>query len=87
VNDLLNVDYDALSMLNMSATQELIKKVTALEKENKALKEDNTLLKNAKADASDVLQLKQDNISLQQQIDELRKMMLTNAIKSQVESK
>jgi len=38
VNDLRSVDYDALSMLNISATQELAKKVTALESENAELK-------------------------------------------------
>jgi hypothetical protein len=37
VNDLRAVDYDALSMLNISATQELAKKVTALEVENAKL--------------------------------------------------
>lgn len=38
VDDFLGVDYDALSMLNISATQELYKKIVALENENKALK-------------------------------------------------
>lgn len=38
VNDFLSVDYDAISMLNVSATQELYKKIVALENENKALK-------------------------------------------------
>jgi hypothetical protein len=38
VNDLRGVDYDALSMLNVSATQELAKKVEALEAENAELK-------------------------------------------------
>lgn len=38
VDDFLSVDYDALSMLNISATQELYKKITALEAENKNLK-------------------------------------------------
>jgi hypothetical protein len=39
VNDLRAVDYDALSMLNISATQELAKKVAALEAENSRLRE------------------------------------------------
>ncbi len=39
VDDLRTVDYDALSMLNISATQELARKVAALEDENRALKE------------------------------------------------
>ncbi|WP_347216457.1 tail fiber domain-containing protein [Chryseobacterium sp.] len=41
VSDLRTVDYDALSMLNISATQELAKKMEALENENKALKKSN----------------------------------------------
>lgn len=36
VNDLLNVDYDAISMLNVSATQELYKKLKKLQQENAA---------------------------------------------------
>lgn len=36
VNDLLNVDYDAISMLNVSATQELYKQVKKLQEENAA---------------------------------------------------
>ncbi len=38
VDDFLTVDYDALSMLNISATQELYKRLVELETENKALK-------------------------------------------------
>lgn len=38
VDDFLSVDYDALSMLNISATQELHKRLVELENENKALK-------------------------------------------------
>lgn len=41
VSDLRTVDYDALSMLNISATQELAKKIEILENENKALKKSN----------------------------------------------
>ncbi|WP_185286029.1 tail fiber domain-containing protein [Chryseobacterium indologenes] len=41
VSDLRTVDYDALSMLNISATQELAKKIEALERENEALKQVN----------------------------------------------
>jgi hypothetical protein len=36
--DLKSVDYDAIAMLNVSATQELAKKVEALEAENSRLK-------------------------------------------------
>ncbi len=38
VDDFLSVDYDALAMLNISATQELYKRLVDLELENKALK-------------------------------------------------
>lgn len=41
VPDLRTVDYDALSMLNISATQELAKKIEVLENENEALKKLN----------------------------------------------
>jgi hypothetical protein len=45
VNDFLAVDYEAISMLNVSATQELIRKIEALEKENTTLKNNNGQLK------------------------------------------
>lgn len=37
VNDLLSVDYDAISMLNVSATQEIAKQLEALQTENQSL--------------------------------------------------
>jgi hypothetical protein len=46
VNDFRTVDYDALSMLNISATQELARKIMALEKENTEEKTTNTELSN-----------------------------------------
>jgi hypothetical protein len=49
VDDFRTVDYDAISMLNVSATQELFKRVTALENENKTLKENNTELMGLKS--------------------------------------
>jgi hypothetical protein len=42
VNDLLTVDYDALSMLNVSATQELSKQIELLKAENAKLKTENS---------------------------------------------
>ena len=39
VDDLLNVDYDALAMLNISATQELSKQLKTLQVENEQLKQ------------------------------------------------
>ena len=44
VDDFRTVDYDAISMLNVSATQELLKRISALEAENKILKENNNEL-------------------------------------------
>ena len=43
VNDLLTVDYDAVSMLNVSATQELSKQIEQLKAENAKLQ--NRLMK------------------------------------------
>jgi Chaperone of endosialidase len=45
--DLKAVDYDAISMLNVSATQEIAKKVQALEEENSELKTDSKRLSEA----------------------------------------
>jgi hypothetical protein len=44
VHDFHTVDYDAISMLNVSATQELLKKIEQLEIENSNLKADITSL-------------------------------------------
>lgn len=46
VNDFHVVDYDAISMLNVSATQELSRQIQALQKENAALKAANAALEN-----------------------------------------
>lgn len=45
VDDFKSVDYDALSMLNISATQELHRLVQELQKENAALKAENGALR------------------------------------------
>ena len=62
VDDLRTVDYDALSMLNISATQELARKVSGLEAENAKLKADNAALSAA---VSDLAALKQAVAALQ----------------------
>ena len=62
VDDLRTVDYDALSMLNISATQELARKVAALEAENTKLKTENAGLA---AMASDVKALKEAVAAMQ----------------------
>lgn len=82
VNDFRMVDYDALSMLNISATQELAKKVEALEKENTGLRE--ALVRkdagtqrqlNGKADASAVNALQLQNVDLQNQVNDIKRML------------
>ncbi len=45
VNDFHTVDYSALSMLNISATQELYKRLIALERENQLLKSEREVMK------------------------------------------
>jgi hypothetical protein len=72
VSDFRVVDYDALSMLNISAVQELSRKVTALEQENVQLKKDNCDLTdkvNAVSSTSADIQL------LQKQLAEVKAMM------------
>ena len=49
VNDFRTVDYEAIAMLNVSATQELLKRIESLEKENGQLKESNIILKEMNA--------------------------------------
>jgi hypothetical protein len=59
VNDFHTVDYEALTTLNVSATQELLKKIEALEKENqemKTVKAEVTDLKKQMADIQLLLQ-------------------------------
>ena len=55
VDDFHGVDYDALSMLNISATQELLKRIKALEAENEALKTEITTLR-TQSDRVDALE-------------------------------
>jgi hypothetical protein len=45
VNDFHTVDYEALSTLNISATQELVKQINELKAQNAALKSDNSSMK------------------------------------------
>jgi ribosomal protein L29 len=58
VNDFHTVDYEALSTLNISATQELVKQINDLKAENAALKTDVKLMKadnaNMKADIEQI---------------------------------
>lgn len=54
VNDFHTVDYDALTTLNVSATQALLQRVEALEAENAALKSQNQELSNLKAEVEKI---------------------------------
>ncbi|MCB1237540.1 MAG: hypothetical protein KDM91_20920, partial [Verrucomicrobiae bacterium] len=45
VDDFRSVDYEAISMLNVSATQELARRVETGREENEALREENAKLK------------------------------------------
>ena len=49
VDDFRTVDYEAISMLNVSATQELLKRIVALEKEKTLLKANNSELMKLKS--------------------------------------
>lgn len=54
--DVRAVDYEALSMLNVSATQELARKVAALEKQNEALRSRATAAETTAAQATATLE-------------------------------
>ncbi|MFM2307548.1 MAG: hypothetical protein RLZZ367_2217, partial [Bacteroidota bacterium] len=72
VTDFRTVDYEALTTLNISATQELLKRINKLDAENKALKSEINELQTGKADASTVNQL-------QLQIEELKLFIHKNS--------
>ncbi len=69
VNDFHVVDYEALSTLNISATQELLKRIESLEAENQTLKIQNKEMKEVKAEVTDLKKQMQDiQILLNQQV-------------------
>jgi hypothetical protein len=68
VSDFHVVDYESLTTLNISATQELLKQINQLKAENKELK-------SGKADASDVNELKL-------QVEELKQLMLKSGVRT-----
>ena len=45
MNDFRTVDYDAIAMLNVSATQELARQIVILQAENEKLHAENNLFK------------------------------------------
>ena len=75
VKDFRTVDYERLFTLGVSSIQELSKQIDLLKAENERLKNDNATLKTGKADAGDVTQLKL-------QLEELRKLMQQNGIRT-----
>ena len=87
VKDLLSIDYDALSTLNISATQELARKVAALEKQNEALKSANSKLDQQNSDlVKKVDALASGNSEIQlmkKQLDDLKELMQKNGIRSE----
>jgi hypothetical protein len=70
--DLKSVDYDAISMLNVSATQELAKHDAALEKRVAALEEENNRLK---AEAHKLADLEAENAQMKAQTSKLAAKM------------
>ena len=76
VNDFRTVDYDAIAMLNVSATQELFKMITELQTENEKLKIEN---KNTKASMESIMQ--------QMQTINAKVNILENPVTGQVEKK
>jgi hypothetical protein len=57
VHDFKTVDYDALSMLNISATQELYRKIEALEKQNEQLQNIQKAVLELKAEINNIKSL------------------------------
>lgn len=72
VTDFGIVDYDGLSMLNVSATQELAKRVAALEQQNDRLQ---TETKRLTAIESENAELKAENAKLAAEMETLKKVV------------
>jgi hypothetical protein len=73
VNDFHTVDYEALSTLNISATQELVKQLNDLKAQNAALKSDNETIK------TDNKTLKADNSTMKADIEALKAAVFRKA--------
>ncbi|RZK34885.1 MAG: hypothetical protein EOO61_12835 [Hymenobacter sp.] len=75
VNDLRTVDYEAIGMLNVSATQELAKQVDELKAQNAKLIADNTSLKanlDSKASASTLNEMQAALQALRAEVQQLK---------------
>jgi hypothetical protein len=77
VNDLRAVDYDAIAMLNVSATQELAKKAVAQDARIAALEAENTKLK---VQAHELTDLKAENAELAARMAALEKAVARSEI-------
>ncbi len=81
--DLKSVDYDAIAMLNVSATQELAKKVEALEAENDRL---NTQANKMAALEAENAQMKAQTSKLAAKMEALEKLMSVSNHKKTITS-
>jgi hypothetical protein len=84
VDDLRTVDYEALAMLNLSATQELARQVDALTAANATLKAANATLRtrrNGRASASTVREMQASLQALQAEVQALRAGSTTASIR------
>lgn len=69
VHDFRTVDYDALSMLNISATQELYRKIEALEKQNQQLLQLQSGFETLKAEIQNLKKDMNKDLSLKSHLD------------------
>lgn len=76
VNDFHSVDYDAISMLNVSATQELSKQIDLLKKENEILKADNENLQKSNSSNQEAL------VKIQNRLQALENKPETKVVKT-----
>jgi hypothetical protein len=79
--DLEGVDYDAISMLNVSATQELAKKVENLEQENSELRNESKRLSSIEtqqgAEIAAMKSVESENADLKAEVEALKKAVAT----------
>ncbi|MFY7811861.1 MAG: tail fiber domain-containing protein, partial [Flavobacterium sp.] len=68
VHDFRKVDYDALSMLNISATQELYRKIEALEKQNEQLQNIQKVVLELKAEINHINRTNLFGVSAQESV-------------------
>ncbi|MBS1619219.1 MAG: tail fiber domain-containing protein, partial [Bacteroidetes bacterium] len=64
INDLLSVDYEAIAMLNVSATQELARQVETLKAERETLRAEIAALRAAHKDQTDIMRVMKAQIDV-----------------------